>query len=132
MADYSPQEHDGQFIQTLSLILIGFSFLGGFIVLLDIRLTLTFWGQVIYLGKEGFSPEAKGMVLQSMLFSGFGAVISFWYGISKQGQEQAQSATRIAESVPPVVAAVLTNKTQNNNGNGQPHGDATVNGKDKS
>lgn len=93
------------FIERLSTMLILGAFVGGFIVLLDIKFTLTLWGQVVSIGGTSYSPDVKGMVLQSMLITGFAAVVGFWLGTTKQGQEQAQSVSRIAESVP-VAAAV--------------------------
>lgn len=101
-----PSPGSERFIQRLSWLLVVAAIIGGFIVLLDVRFTLTLWGQVVSVGKEGFSPELKGVVLQSMLITGFAAVVGFWLGTTKQGQEQAQSQSRIAEAVPPVVAAV--------------------------
>lgn len=92
-----------EFAERLSIILVQGALVGGFIVLFDIKITLTIWGQVVSIG-SGFAAETKGMVLQSMLISGFAAVVGFWLGTTKQGQEQAQSVSRIAEAVP--VAAV--------------------------
>lgn len=102
-----PSPGSEHFVQKLSMYLVLGAFLGGFIVLLDIRFTLTLWGQIISVGKEGFSPEVKGVVLQSMLITGFAAVVGFWLGTTKQGQEQAQSVSRIAEKTPEVAAAAV-------------------------
>ena len=99
------------FVERLSILLVLGAFAGGFIVLLDIRLTLAWGDQVVQLGKEGFSLDAKGMVLQSMLISGFAAVVAFWLGATKQGQEQALSVSRMAESVAPTAAAAVAAAT---------------------
>jgi len=96
----------GDFIERLSILLIKGALAGALIVLFDFKIVLTIVGQVIQIG-GGFAPETKGMVLQSMLISGFAAVVAFWYGTTKQGQEQAQSTSRIAESAPAVAAAVV-------------------------
>jgi hypothetical protein len=95
------------FIEKLSLILIIGAFIGGFLVLIDVRFTITLGGQLIQIGQNGFSAEVKGVVLQSMLISGFAAVVAYWLGATKQGQEQAQSVARIAEASPGVQAAAV-------------------------
>lgn len=100
------QRRSGDFLERLSLRLINGALIGGFIVLFDFKFTLTFWGQVIQVG-SGFAPETKGMVLQSMLISGFAAVVAFWLGTTKQGQEQSQAVNRIAESSPSSTAAAV-------------------------
>lgn len=100
----------GDFIERLSTILIVGSFLGAFIVLLDFKLVLTIGGQVIQIG-SGFAQETKGMVLQSMLITGFAAVVAFWYGTTKQGQDQAQSVNKIAEAASPAQAAAVAAAT---------------------
>lgn len=90
------------FIERLSILLVVGAYLGGFIVLLDIKLILP-W---ITLG-SGFSPDVKGVVLQSMLITGFAAVVGFWLGTTKQGQDQAQSVNKIAEASAPTTAAAV-------------------------
>jgi hypothetical protein len=87
-------------------LIIG-AFIGGFLVLIDVRFTITLGGQLIQIGQNGFSAEVKGVVLQSMLISGFAAVVAYWLGATKQGQEQAQSVARIAEASPGVQAAAV-------------------------
>lgn len=111
----------GDYVEKISTLLIVGAFLGGFIVLLDIRFTLTIGTQVIQLGKDGFSPELKGVVVQSMLITGFAAVVAFWLGTTKQGQEQAQSVSRIAEAAPTVAAAVVAAASPMNQSNGNIH-----------
>lgn len=113
MSEERRDGHDrrpSEFLERLSVILVVGAFLGGFIVLFDFKMTLTFWGQIINIG-SGFAPETKGMVLQSMLISGFAAVVGFWLGASKQGQEQAQSQSRIAEAAPATTAAAVAAAT---------------------
>lgn len=96
----------GDFLERLSILLVKGALVGGFIVLFDFKFVITIFGQVIQIG-SGFAPETKGMVLQSMLISGFAAVVAFWLGTTKQGQEQAQSTSRIAEAAPAVAAAAV-------------------------
>ncbi len=95
-----------EFAERLSIILVQGALIGGFIVLFDIKIALSFGDQMISVG-SGFAPETKGMVLQSMLISGFAAVVAYWLGSTKQGQEQAQSVSRIAESAPVSTAAAV-------------------------
>lgn len=112
MTKVDQRRRSGDFIEKLSMLLVIGAFIGGFIVLLDIRFVLTLWGQVIQVGKEGFSPEVKGVVLQSMLITGFAAVVAFWLGTTKQGQDQAQSVNKIAEAVaPPKASGAVTDAT---------------------
>jgi hypothetical protein len=102
------ERRSGDFVERISVMLIVGAFLGGFLVLLDIRLLLPVGeGYMVQIGKDGFSPELKGVVVQSMLITGFAAVVAFWLGTTKQGQEQAQSVSRIAEAAPTVAAAVV-------------------------
>lgn len=95
-----------EFAERLSLLLVRGALIGGFIVLFDIQITLTLFEQIVQVG-SGFAPETKGMVLQSMLISGFAAVVGFWLGTTKQGQEQAQSVSRMAEQAPVAAAAAV-------------------------
>jgi len=100
------EKRSSDFLERLSLLLVKGALIGGFIVLFDLKMVFTVMGQVISIG-SGFAAETKGMVLQSMLISGFAAVVAFWLGTTKQGQEQAQSTSRIAENAPAVAAAVV-------------------------
>lgn len=88
------------------MLIVG-AFLGGFIVLLDLKLTLNIYGHIIQIGGEGYSPELKGVVVQSMLITGFSAVVAFWLGTTKQGQDQAKSVNKIAESAAPATALAV-------------------------
>jgi len=106
-APIEDHRRSGDFIERLSLILVLGAFVGGFIVLLDIKFIFAFGGQIIQVGKDGFSPEVKGVVLQSMLITGFAAVVGFWLGTTKQGQDQAQSVSKIAEAAAPATAAAV-------------------------
>jgi hypothetical protein len=101
------QRRSGDFIERISIILVVGAFIGGFIVLLDVRFVLTIFGQTIQIGQNGFAPEVKGMVLQSMLISGFAAVVGYWLGTTKQGQDQAQSVNKIAEMSAPAQAVAV-------------------------
>lgn len=96
----------GDFIEKLSVILVVGAFLGAFLVLFDVKAALVFYGQTITIG-SGFAPETKGMVLQSMLITALTAVVGFWYGTTKQGQDQAQSVSKIAESAAPTQARAV-------------------------
>jgi sulfite exporter TauE/SafE len=50
----------------------------------------------------------RSMILQTVINLTLLAV-GYWLGASKQGQEQAQSMSRIAEAAPSVAAAVVAN-----------------------
>jgi hypothetical protein len=100
------EKRSPDFLERLSILLVKGALIGGFIVLFDFKFTFTLWGQVVNIG-SGFAAETKGMVLQSMLISGFAAVVAFWLGTTKQGQEQAQSVSRIAEAAPVSTAAAV-------------------------
>lgn len=108
--DLPDKRRAGDFIERLSTILVVGSFLGAFLVLLDFKLVLTISGQIVQIG-SGFAQETKGMVLQSMLITGFAAVVAFWYGTTKQGQDQAQSVNKIAEAASPAQAAAVAAAT---------------------
>lgn len=106
--DASKNRRRDDFVQRLSIILVVGAFIGGFLVLLDIRFVIELWGQQIMVGTDdGFSPEVKGVVLQSMLITGFAAVVAFWLGASKQGQESQQSVSKIAEAAAPAQAKAV-------------------------
>lgn len=100
------RRRSGDFVERLSVILVIGSFIGAFIVLLDFKLTIVLGGQTIQIG-SGFAPETKGMVLQSMLITALTAVVAFWYGTTKQGQDQAQSVSKIAEGASPATALAV-------------------------
>lgn len=53
----------------------------------------------------------RSMILQTVINLTLLAV-GFWLGASKQGQDQAHSMQRIAESAPAVAAAVVANAAQ--------------------
>lgn len=101
------QRRSSDFIESLSKILVVGAFVGGYIVLLDIKFALTVWGQVITIGGDGFDAAVKGVVLQSMLITGFAAVVGFWLGTTKQGQDQSQSMNKIAETAAPTTAMAV-------------------------
>lgn len=98
------KRRSGDFVERISMLLVLGAYLGGFIVLLDLKLTLMIGGQTIAIGGDGFSPELKGVVVQSMLITGFAAVVAFWLGTTKQGQDQAMSVNKIAEAAVPAAA----------------------------
>jgi len=108
--DLPDKRRSGDFIERLSFFLVGGAFIGAFIVLLDFKLVLQVGGQLIQFG-SGFAPETKGMVLQSMLITGFAAVVAYWYGTTKQGQDQALSVNKIAEGAAPSQAAAVAAAT---------------------
>lgn len=88
------------FPERLSIRVIWIAGVGAFLVLLDPSITLTFYGQVIKLGGDGFSSELKGAVITIMLIGGWTAVMSFWLGASDSMAKQQASMARIAESAP--------------------------------
>lgn len=108
---FTERRRSGDFIERLSYVLIIGAFVGGYIVLLDIKFVLDIGDQIIEIGGDGFSPEVKGVVLQSMLISGFAAVVGFWLGTTKQGQEQARSVSKIAEAAAPATAKAVAAAT---------------------
>lgn len=101
------QRRSGDFIERISIILVVGAFIGGFIVLLDVRFVITVFGQVMKIGEDGFAAEVKGMVLQSMMISGFAAVVGYWLSNTKQGQDQAQYVNKIAEAALPTQAIAV-------------------------
>lgn len=107
MALFQSRTRSSDFIERLSLVLVVGALFGGWLVLADIRVTFNIAGTVVEVGKDGFSPEIKGAVVQSMLIAGFGAVVSFWLGATKQGQEQATTVNQIAATVPVAAAAAV-------------------------
>ena len=74
-------------------------------MLADPVFTLSWWGQVVKLGGEGFSEQLKGAVVQTLLIGGWSAVLMYWIGASASGAKQQESAQRIAEGTPVVTPA---------------------------
>lgn len=67
----------------------------------------------------------RSMILQTVINLTLLSV-GYWLGASKQGQDQAQSMSRIAEAAPSVAAAVVANaKPQNDLKAGEVNIDAT-------
>lgn len=95
----------GKYTERLSSFMVAVAAIGAGIVLLDVKVTLTIWGQVIQLGGAGFSADLKGAVIASILISGYTAVKEYWLGASATGQNQSESMSRIAEASAPVAAA---------------------------
>lgn len=98
------------FPERLSIRVIWIAGVGAFLVLLDPSVTLTFYGQVIKIGGDGFSSELKGAVITIMLIGGWTAVMSFWLGASDSMAKQQASMARIAEAQPS--ASVQTTPVQ--------------------
>lgn len=99
------------FAERLSLWVVFIAALGAFMVLIDMKATVTISGQVFQIGGDGFSSELKGAVITIMLIGGWTAVMGFWLGQSDSGQQQARSMSRIAEQAPNVAAAVVAAAT---------------------
>lgn len=103
-----------KFTEKLSTFMVITAALGGFLVLLDPRISGEIAGVPFAIGGEGFSPELKGAVVTIMLIGGWTAVKEFWLGASAAGQNQAESMSRIAEaSAPTAAAAVAAASPQN-------------------
>ncbi len=110
MAEEKRNRRHNDFLQRLSYVLVGIAALGGFMILIDPQVTLTLGnGATLKFGSDGFSQELKGAVVTTMLLGALTAVVSFWFGASKQGQDNAQSVQRIAENAPLVAANVVAN-----------------------
>jgi len=102
-----------KYTEKLSTFMVVTAALGGVYVLLDPVFTLTFWGQSVKIGGEGFSADLKGAVVSLILIGGWTAVKEFWLGASATGQTQSASMSRIAEaSAPAVAAATAAAKTE--------------------
>lgn len=94
------ERRPGRFTEVLSTFMVKVAAIGAFVVLVDIKFTVTAWGQVVQIG-SGFSPDLKGAVIASILISGYTAVKEYWLGASASGQTQSDTMSRIAEGVPP-------------------------------
>ncbi len=99
------------FTEKLSWLMAVVAALGGTYVILDPVVTFTLPWAEVKLGGEGFSEQLKGAVVALILIEGWKAVKEFWLGASKQGQDQAQAMSRMAENAPAVAAAVVANAT---------------------
>ena len=95
------------FTEKLSMFMVGVAALGAFVVLLDIKYTVTIGGAVIQIGSDGFSADLKGAVISAILIGGWTAVKEYWLGASVGSVKSAESMQRIAEKAPEVAAAVV-------------------------
>lgn len=111
---HNPPDRRAQFLEKLSILLIVFSSLGAFLVLLDPIFTYAFsGGSTIKFGGEGFSDQLKGAVVMLMIVGGFTGIVAFWFPGSATGQKQAEAVSRIAEQSAPVAAAAVAASTVN-------------------
>lgn len=92
------------FTQKISLIVVAIAGWGGLYVLADPVFTLSWWGQQVKFGGEGFSEQLKGAVVQTLLIGGWTSVLAYWIGASASGAKQQESIARIAEG--PIVPVV--------------------------
>lgn len=104
------------FTEKLSWLMAVVAALGGTYVILDPVITFTLPWAEVKLGGDGFSEQLKGAVVALILIEGWKAVKEFWLGASKQGQDQAQAMSRMAENAPAVAAAVVANAAPVPNG----------------
>lgn len=88
------------FTERLSMFMLAVAATGAFFVLLDPKVTVTAWGQVLQFGGVGFSADLKGAVISAILIGGWTAVKEFWLGSSAGSEKKSDSLQRIAESVP--------------------------------
>lgn len=102
----------GDFVERFSLLILFGSFLGGFLVLIDPRLTIPISAATLQIGGNGFSADLRGAVVQSMLIAGLSAAVGYWLGQSKTRQDTSASVQRIAEAAPTVVAAAAPESTK--------------------
>lgn len=100
------EQRKGKFTEVLSLFMVRVATIGAFIVLVDIKFTLTFGEQAVTIG-SGFSPDLKGAVITAILIGGWTAVKEFWLGSSAGQQTQSESISRIAEASAPTAAAAV-------------------------
>ncbi len=108
-----PDRRSRQFIETISLILITFSILGGFLVLIDPVVSWkTVSGVSISIGGGGFGDQLKGAVIQSILFGGFTGVVGYWLGASSSGVKAQESVNTIATAAAPTTAAAVLAATE--------------------
>lgn len=101
-----PERRATKFTEILSIFMVRTAAVGAFIVLVDIKFTLTIYEQIVTIG-SGFSPDLKGAVIASILISGYTAVKEYWLGASASGQNQSESMSRIAEAAAPATAAAV-------------------------
>ncbi len=101
------ERRSSTFTQKISLIVIFIAGWGGMWVLLDPVFTLSWWGQTVKVGGDGFSEQLKGAVVQTLLIGGWTTVLAYWIGASASGSKQQESIARIAEGtgVPVVTPA---------------------------
>lgn len=97
----------GDFLERISMVMLLVSSIGALIVLVDPRATVTIGDVAWTFGGNGFSDQLKGAVVMLILVGGFTAVVNFWLGASKTGQDTTASVARIAEAAPTVAAAVV-------------------------
>lgn len=106
------EEHRASpFTESLSKFMVVTAALGAFIVLFDPKFTLTFWGQIVTIGGDGFSADLKGAVISAILIGGWTAVKEYWLGSSLGNVKSAESVQRIAEGVPPAGTTLSTTDT---------------------
>ena len=84
--------------ERLSFVVLMLSALGGFIVLMDPKLSIQIGSGTLTMGGVDFSPDLRGGVVMSMMVAGFVSVIKFWFDTSKSSEAKSNSLARIAES----------------------------------
>lgn len=101
------ERRQGKFTERLSIFMCVVAALGAAAVLLDPKITFTFWSDTasVAIGGDGFSADLKGAVITAILISGWTAVKEYWLGASDAGKTQSESISRIAEASAPVAAA---------------------------
>ena len=98
-SDPPPPERRIPVIQEhLSFWVLILSALGGFIVLMDPKLTIPIASGTLTMGGVDFSPDLRGGVVMSMMVAGFVSVIKFWFDTSKSSEAKSNSLARIAEA----------------------------------
>ena len=84
--------------ERLSFWVLTLSTLGGFIVLMNPKLTIPLASGTFTMGGVDFSPDLRGGVVMSMMVAGFVSVIKFWFDTSKSSEAKSNSLARIAEA----------------------------------
>ena len=109
-----PDRRDPKFIEKLSMYMVVVATAGAFLILLDPKVTLTIYGQVINLGGDPYSQELKGAVIMGMLLGGWSGVQKFWLDSSASQKEQSQAMSRIAEAASPSTDSTVKVSTPSN------------------
>lgn len=87
-----------KFTERLSLFMVVIAALGGFLVLLDPRVTFPYGvnGVQLMIGGDGFSADLKGAVVSLILIGGWSAVKEYWLGSSASSDKKSETIAAVA------------------------------------